>query len=66
MQRHEWYLDLKGLTSDAVLSKTAIEFLHTTNEESPGKVLTDEGTTVEEFRTTTNEQYLELFNSLIQ
>jgi hypothetical protein len=66
MQRYEWYLDLKGLTSDAVLSKSAIEFLHTTSKESPGKVLTDEGTTVHEFQTTTNEQYLELFQSLIQ
>jgi len=66
MQTHEWYLDLKGLTSASILSKTAIEFLRTTSNESPGHVLTDDGTIVQEFITTTNEQYLELFNSFIQ
>ena len=66
MQRYEWYLDLKGLTSASILSKTAIEFLRTTSVDSPGKVLTDDGAIIQEFTTTTNEQYLELFNSLIQ
>jgi hypothetical protein len=64
MQKFEWYLDLKGLTSGDVLSKTAIEFLHTTSERFPGKVLTDDGTIVTEFRTTTNEEYYELFETL--
>ncbi len=64
MQKYEWYLDLKGLTSDTVLSKTAIEFLRTSSKDSPGKVLTDEGTIVQEFVTTTNDQYLELFTNL--
>ncbi|MHA1903105.1 MAG: hypothetical protein ACXADL_13820 [Candidatus Thorarchaeota archaeon] len=66
MQKHEWYLDLKGLTSATVLSKTAIEFLHTTNAQSPGKVLTDDGTIVDKFETTSNEQYLQLFESFIR
>lgn len=64
MQQHEWYLDLKGLTSEKVLSKTAIEFLHTTSQESPGYVLTDDGTVLSEFETTSNEDYYKLFESL--
>ncbi len=64
MQKHEWYLDLKGLTSGEVLSKTAIEFLHTTDDMSPGKVLTDDGTVITDFQSTTNEEYYELFESM--
>ncbi|MHA1928259.1 MAG: hypothetical protein ACTSV2_06740 [Candidatus Thorarchaeota archaeon] len=65
LQRFEWYFDLKGLTSKTVLSKTAIEFLHTTSPESPGKVITDTGDVVTSFHTTSLEDYLELFNSLV-
>lgn len=65
MQQFEWYLDLKGLTSNTILSKTAIEFLHTTKEESPGKVLTDSRSIVTQFKTTSNQAYLALLESLL-
>jgi len=61
----EWYFDLKGLTSKTVLSKTAIEFLNTTSLESPGKVLTDTGDIVTSFATTSLEDYLALFSSMV-
>jgi glycosyltransferase involved in cell wall biosynthesis len=32
LQKYEWYLDLKGLTTRDVISKTAIEFLHSSPE----------------------------------
>ncbi|MHA2133314.1 MAG: hypothetical protein ACW99J_05550, partial [Candidatus Thorarchaeota archaeon] len=63
--KYEWYLDLKGLTSSAVLSKTAIEFLHTADSESPGKVLTDTGDIVTRFSTTSLDDYLELIESML-
>jgi hypothetical protein len=65
LQKYEWYLDLKGLTSSAVLSKTAIEFLHTADSESPGKVLTDTGDIVTRFSTTSLDDYLELIESML-
>lgn len=66
LAKFEWLLDLKGLTSKEVLSKTALEFLRTTSPESPGKVLTDTGTIVTEFQTTTLEDYLELVESFVE
>ncbi len=69
LQKHEWYLDLKGLTSKDVLSKTAIEFLHTTSSESPGKVLTDTGEIVTSdalhFYVTPLSEYLKLVESFV-
>ncbi len=64
LQKYEWYLDLKGLTSKDVLSKTALEFLQTTCAESPGKVLTDTGEIVTSFKITTLEDYYHLIESL--
>lgn len=65
LQKFDWYLDLKGLTSKDVLSKTALEFLRTTSPESPGKVLTDTGDVVTQFAATTLEEYLDLVESLV-
>lgn len=65
LQKYEWYLDLKGLTSKEVLSKTAIEFLQTTSSQSPGKVLTDTGDIVTSFRTTTLEDYYNLLEGFV-
>ncbi|MHA1770215.1 MAG: hypothetical protein ACTSXS_01305 [Candidatus Thorarchaeota archaeon] len=65
-QKHEWYLDLKGLTSSTVLSKTAIEFLRTTSPDAPGKVLTDSGEVLTSFETTTLEEYFDLLESMVK
>lgn len=66
LSQYEWYLDLKGLTSRTVLSKTAIEFLHTSNENFPGKVLTDTGEIVTDFSTTNLKDYYELIEGLVK
>ena len=66
LSKYEWYFDLKGLTSKEVLSKTAIEFLHTTSLQSPGKVLTDTGDVVTDFKTTTLKDYLDLLERMIR
>ena len=63
---YEWYLDLKGLTSSTVLSKTGIEFLQTSSPESPAKVLTDSGEVLTSFNTTSNEEYFQLVESLVK
>lgn len=68
--KYEWYLDLKSLTSMDVLSKTAIEFLHTTSAEFPGKVLTDTGDIITNdslgFYVTPLSEYLKLVESFIR
>jgi hypothetical protein len=66
LQQYEWYIDIKNLTSSKVLSKTAIEFLHTSSADLPCKVYTDSGEVVTSFKTTTNEEYLALLNGLIR
>ena len=65
LQKYEWYLDLKGLTSQYVLSKTAIEFLHTTAPDAPGKVLADTGDIVTSFNTTQLSDYVEFLENFI-
>jgi hypothetical protein len=64
LQKYEWYLDFKNMTTRDVISKTAIEFLQTTSDESVGKVVTDAGDILTEFKTTQLSDYLELVNRL--
>lgn len=70
LQKYEWYLDLKGHTTREVISKTAIEFLHTTNAESLGKVLTDDGEIITReslgFYVTPPSEYLKLVENLVR
>lgn len=65
LQQFEWYLDIKDLTSSKVLSKTAIEFLRTSGPDLQCKVYTDSGEVVASFETTTNDEYLELLESML-
>jgi hypothetical protein len=57
----EYYLDLKGLTSPTILSVSGIEAL-----ERGCKVLVDTGEIVTDFHTTRFQDYVDLYNTLLE